>query len=824
LILRYQDYLFVTEEYDKKIRYISSVFNDGHKIIHDRNNDFVKNELIQYESFFDSLFTEPLTEQQRKSIVVDEAHNLVVAGAGTGKTRTIVGKVAYLLEKGIVMPEEILMMSFGRGARVEMAERIQFILNTDVDVRTFHSLGYHIIGQSTGSKPSISENAEDRRALSSRINQQLEGFFEKRVENYNFIDSVSRYFTYYFEPVENKLDFQTEQEYEKYIAGNEIRTLNGEKVKSYEECMIANFLFLNGIEYEYEKEYIVDTASKERRQYRPDFFLSEYGLWIEHFGIDKENRTAPGVDKQSYLNDMAWKRNLHKENYTHLVETYSYERTEGALISNLKDKLDALGVKYNKIPRDEIFNKLKRLGDVTLFVGLIAKFLNLYKSSQATIQELRSKAKGYVNWRRYHAFLDIFELLNEDYESSLRDSGRIDFNDMIIQATSHVENGDYQSRYKYILVDEFQDISKSRYKFLRSLLNQNEECTLFCVGDDWQSIYRFTGSDLSIMTNFEEHFLFNEIMFLDLTFRNNSSISDFSSGFIMENPAQYKKNIRAEPVDYQAISVEWNDNLNQSFKDTVNKIQSIEKTPTNVFVLGRYRQEHYNDFDRSILRGISNPTQKKLDALSSSPLDLQYLTLHGSKGKEADYVILIGMRSGTFGFPCEIEDDPVLKLVLSKEDAFPNAEERRLFYVGLTRAKKRVFLLADRNAVSSFVQETLQDEVNVEVNGEAPLSFECPSCGKGHIKNIPDRYGARFACSHAACSYSPSICPQCNSGFLYQNPENESTYLCSKCSFNARICPECRTGYLVVREKIGRFWGCSNYGKTDCGFTEPIPL
>jgi DNA helicase-4 len=748
----------------------------------------------------------------------------VVAGAGTGKTRTIVGKVAYLLKKGIVMPEEVLMMSFGRGARDEMADRIHHLLNSEIDVSTFHSLGYNIIGHSLDRKPSISEEAEDRRALSSRLNQQIEGFFKRRVENYDFINSVSRYFTYYFEPVENELDFQTEQEYEEYLASNEIRTLNGEKVKSYEECMIANFLFLNGIEYEYEKEYPVDTATKETRQYRPDFFLSKYGLWIEHFGIDRENRTAPGVDKRSYLDDMAWKRNLHKENYTHLVETFSYERIEGILISGIKEKLDALGVKYNPIPRDEIFNKLKRLGDVTLFVGLIVKFLNLFKSSQSTIKELRGKAKGYVNWRRYHAFLDIFELIYDDYEAALQESGRIDFNDMIIQATSHIQNGDYKSKFNYILVDEFQDISKSRFRFLKALLNQDEDCSLFCVGDDWQSIYRFTGSDLSIMTDFEEHFLFTETMFLDQTFRNNSSVSDFSSRFIMRNPAQYKKNIRAEPVDYPAISVEWHDNLNQSIKDAIDEIQSAEKTPSKVFILGRYRQEHYNDFDRSILSGISSSSQRKLDEISSPPLELQYQTLHGSKGKEADYVIIIGIRSGTFGFPCEIEDDPVLKLVLSREDAFPNAEERRLFYVGLTRAKKRVFLLADRHAVSSFIQEALKDKVNVEEIGAAPHYIECPTCRKGLIHNVPDRNGSRFTCSNAVCRYSPTTCPQCKSGFLYQNPENDSTYVCSRCSFSARICPQCREGYLVVREKNGRFWGCSNFGNSDCRFTEPIPL
>ncbi|MHA2429100.1 MAG: UvrD-helicase domain-containing protein, partial [Candidatus Hermodarchaeia archaeon] len=170
--LRYKDYFFISDEYDKKVKYISNVFQDGLDIIKERNDVYVEKELISYKDFFDSVFSEPLTPQQRKCIVVDEAHNLVVAGAGTGKTRTIVGKAGYLLKKGIAMPDEILMMSFGRGTRDEMAERIESTLDAKVDVRTFHSLGYHIIGHATGATPSISEEAEDRRVLAQRLNRQ----------------------------------------------------------------------------------------------------------------------------------------------------------------------------------------------------------------------------------------------------------------------------------------------------------------------------------------------------------------------------------------------------------------------------------------------------------------------------------------------------------------------------------------------------------------------------------------------------------------------------------------------------------------------------
>ena len=818
-ILRYKDYLFVSDEHDKKVKYISNVFEDGFGIIKERNDEFVEKELISYEDFFDSIFSEPLTLQQRKCIIVDEAHNLVVAGAGTGKTMTILGKVGYLLKKGVVTPDEVLMMSFGRSARDEMAERIESTLDAKVDVKTFHSLGYHIIGQVTGAKPSISKDAEDRGVLAQRFNRILEEFIEKRIEDYDFLDLINRFFTYYSKPVENDLDFRSEEEYEAYLQQCEIRTLQGEKVKSYEECMIANFLYLNGIKYEYEKDYIVDTTTQDRRRYQPDFYLPDYGIWIEHFGVDRDWNTSQDVDNQKYIDDIYWKRTTHLVYSTHLIETYSYERSEGILISNLIDKLSPMGVEYKPIPREEIFRNIKRLGDVSLFVGLLAKFLNLFKSSQATIPELRIKAKKYFNWKRYHAFLDIFEIIYDDYESALKDSGRIDFNDMIIQATNYVEIGDFATRYKYILVDEFQDISQSRYKFLKSLLDQDEECRLFCVGDDWQSIYRFTGSDLAIMTEFERHFGFNEILYLEETFRNNQSISNFSSNFIMKNPSQYTKNIRARPADFKAISVVWYDDLNQGILDTIQMIDSIEDSPAEVLVLGRYNQEFYK-VERSIFNDYPRKLQRTLDDLPTSKLGIKYLTIHRSKGTEADYVIFIGLRSGTYGFPCEIEDDPVLKLVLSQEDMYTNAEERRLFYVGVSRAKKRVFLLSDRSAISSFTSESLQDRENVTVIGEEPTRVECPLCGKGYINRNPDE--SFYFCSNPTCNYQPMTCPKCDSGFLYQDSKNQSSYLCSKCTFSARICPRCNEGYLVIHEKNGRFWGCSNYFSKECRFTEPI--
>lgn len=819
LILKYKEYFLVEDDYDYKITYVSTVFHGGINIVKERNETYIETELIRFNDFFDTIESNPLTLQQRKSVIIDEAHNLIVAGAGTGKTSTIVAKTGYLIEKGIVKPEEILMLSFGDNARKEMLQRILKHLNTDIEVRTFHSLGYDIIGHATGRKPPLSDLADD----ASRLNKQLEEFLQNRLEDYTFLNSITKYFAYYLRPVENVFDFESEEEYEEYLRQCEIRTLQGEKVKSYEECMIANFLFKNGIRYEYEKEYFIDTASEERRQYQPDFYLSDYRIWIEHFGIDRGCNTAPDVDKWEYLDEWYWKRKIHGENWTYLIETYSYENSEGVLIENLRGRLGVVGVKFNPISQEEIFQKLKDLGEVSLFIGLVSKFLILFKSNDSTIADLRIQSKQYPSWKRYHAFLDVFEPLYEDYESYLHESARIDFNDMINQVKNYIADRDYIHNYKYVLVDEFQDISQSRYRFLKSILDQNDDCQLFCVGDDWQSIYRFTGSDISIMTEFEKYFDPCEVMFLDETFRFNDSICEFSSNFIKKNPAQYDKELKAKHTDENVVSIVWYEDLNDAISETLEHVGSIGDSQDDCFIIGRYNLDFYRNLDKNLIKSLTKPTRNQLDQTSSSLLSTSYTTVHKSKGQQADFVILIGLRGGMYGFPCEIEDDPVLNLVLSQKDMYPNSEERRVFYVAITRAKKGVYLLADRNMISSFISEIVKDEYDANIIGEPTTVVPCPICDTGVIIKIDVGYKPFYSCSKfPVCRYRPHECPDCKDGFLHKIPDVNTEYCCSACSYTARICPECKDGYLVLREKDGSFWGCSNYGSMHCTYTEPV--
>jgi len=783
-------------DFQDSITRVNEAYNTGEQLVEKRNAEFVEKEIVTFKDFFDNIEAYPLTDEQRRAIVVDEDNNLIVAGAGTGKTSTIVAKAGYLIKKGLATPDEILLIAFNKDVATEMNERIHRRFGLRLKVKTYHSFGLEVIAQSGGVKPSVSELAEDRIKLPKRI---LE-FIKNRMKDDDFSRLINQYFLFDFVPYKSMFEFHSHGEYIEYLEAFDIRSLKGDRVKSLEECEIANFLYLNGIDYIYEKPYEMDTATTGHRQYKPDFYLPTKGIYIEHFGIDRKNRTPPFIPQTRYVEDMNWKRNLHREHGTTLIETYSYEKKEGTLLSSLEEKLSKHGVTKNPIPPEKIFERLNDMGRVHPFTILLSTFLNLYKSCGKTLEEIKRGIDQ--KDKRAQTFLNIFSRIYADYTSHLENRKEIDFEDMINQATSLIQQKKYTSKFKYILVDEFQDISQSRYRLLKSLVDQNS-AHLFCVGDDWQSIYRFTGSDLSIMLDFEQHFGYNATNYLTETFRFNNKLSEFSTRFILQNPNQIKKTITSDAKgDKPAITI-INDEPENALTNVIKEIDETNERRRTIFIIGRY-----NRLKPDNLEGMAKTYPK---------LDIEFTTAHSSKGLEADYVILTGLTSGEHGFPCQIVDDPLINLVLAKQDPHENAEERRLFYVAVTRAKKHVYLIIDdKYRASTFISEIQQNgyEINIGKDDKKPhqKTHNCPLCKTGRIIPTQGKYGKFYSCSnYPYCEYRAKQCPECREGFL---TTNNIKYRCSNdsCSFNVEICPACNDGYLVLRKgRHGSFYGCSNY-------------
>ena len=776
------------------------------------NDAFVANELIRSREFFDRIEARPLTDEQRKAVVVDEDHNLVVAAAGSGKTSVIVAKAGWLLQTGYRQPSELLLLAFAKDAQKEMEERVRRRLGADeaaaLTVRTFHSLGMSIIGAVEGKRPALAKVAEDDMALFDL----LKGIISDLLVDPKFSTIMLRWFEDHFVPYKSEHDFQTQGEYWEYIRANEIRSLKGDLVKSYEECEIANFLFLNGVPFEYEHPYGHDTATSERRQYQPDFYLTDAGIYIEHFALNGSGNTPPFIDREEYLRSMEWKRQLHTEHDTILVETFSHEKATGKLTENLAAKLAEHGVTLSPIASTDVFTVLEEQGRIAPFTRLVATFLQHYKGAQLNAEEVARRAAEAPDRPRAEAFLAVFGAIFERYQESLARLRQIDFHDMINKATEHVESGRYRSPFGYILVDEFQDISPGRARLLKALLEQSSTAQLFAVGDDWQAIYRFAGSDIAIMREFRERFGETERIDLATTFRCADRIAELATKFVLRNPAQIQKDVSSvRQADGPCVHIglpgeECPDLLLETLKRIAADAATQDEGVT-VLLLGRYRH--------------TRPENMNQLARAHPDLSFSYMTVHGSKGSEAEYVVILDVCSGKYGFPAEIADDPLLNLVLAASEGHPNAEERRLFYVAITRAKRAVYLLADGGPPSSFVKELLHDGYDVTAFGRLPQSdVTCPKCVDGRLErrqNTQDR-SVFYGCSHYPyCEHTQPACPHCRIGLPVKT---DGTFRCRDCSQTVEECPDCG-GWLRTRKgKFGPFLGCSNY--PTCGYTRNI--
>ena len=795
----------------RTLRYVHGFLKNTERARLKANDRFVAAELARSKAYLDGIEAQPLTDAQRRAVVIDEDRNLVVAAAGSGKTSVIVAKAGWLLHKGHRQPSQLLFLAFARNARAEMEERIRKRLGSEetrgVAVETFHGLGMAIIGEAEGRRPALARAAEDDKVLISLLKEIVEDL----VADDAFSQSLLKWFEDHFAPYRSEHEFRSWGEYFNYLRRHEIRSLQGERVKSYEECEIANFLYLHGISYEYERIYEHDTATPKKGPYRPDFFLKDTGIYIEHFGVNAAGNTAPFVDREQYLRDMEWKRQLHREHRTILIETFSSDQEAGVLLDRLADKLRSHGVPFAPIPPGETFAMLKRRGRVDPFIRLLATFLQHFKGNRLVFDEVTRRARGKQESFRVRAFMAVFQPVFERYEELLSRTGQIDFHDMINNATDHVEAGRYRSPFRHILVDEFQDISPGRARLLKALLHQVPESRLFAVGDDWQAIYRFGGSDIAVMRNFEANFGSVKRIDLETTFRCADRIVSVANRFVLENAAQIRKNVQAtrraiRPAVHVGLPAGDRNTLLKESLDRIAVAAGQHQGAVSVLLLGRFRHT----------RPQNLATLKR----QYSGLRLDYSTVHAAKGAEADYVVILDLGSGKYGFPVEIVDDPLLDLVLAESESVANAEERRLLYVAITRARHEVYLLAEGDPPSPFVLELIDGGYDVSVFGRRPeRETPCPHCVEGRLKRRGNtRDGIFYGCSNwPYCRHRQRPCPACGKG---QVARVDGALQCRDCGQPVTECPECE-GWLETRlGRYGRFLGCTNYPA--CSYTRNI--
>ncbi len=690
-------------------------FESINRLIKEHNDHIISQLLDTHKNFFDNCLKYPLDQQQRRSIVSEEDNCLVVSSAGSGKTSSIVGKVKYLTEIKSIAPQRILLISYTNKAASELTERIA---TNGLNGYTFHKLALEIIGKATGVKPSICDNTD---ALFIEIYHNL-------ITDTKFKKSIVEYF----------IDYQITESYQEQQI-NEIREQLTEQkavrlkamfpdmdgkviyVRSEQEQKICFALSSLGIKFRYEEPYEHQLADEMHSQYRPDFsiYFEQKGaikrIYLEHFGIDEHSLVPAWFAKdknityeeanEKYNDGITWKKAAHDKFGTQLLTTSSADFHYSEIKDTLKCLLTEANVPIHEKSDEDLYDLMLPKGSKQekAFIRLIVTFITLIKSSCKSFNDVLAQTKKSNDERSTFIIEKIFLPVYNQYQEALHRNNQIDFTDAILQATEICRT--YRPvEYDYIIVDEFQDISIDRYNFLKVLRDSNPPAKLYCVGDDWQSIYRFSGSDMALFNQFPDYFGYTEVNKIETTYRFGEPLVEISSRFIQQNKAQIQKNIHSFNSDIKT-EIEFKSYDKHNYCNTIERLIHSIPSDKSIFLLGRYS---FDDYYLSLKYKSIKEGNRFYYIISERKLE--FITAHKSKGLEADYVIILQCNKDTYGFPSLISDDPVLNYVLTESDKYPYGEERRLFYVAITRAKTKTFVLYDNQNPSVFVDEFLHPE------------------------------------------------------------------------------------------------------------------
>lgn len=528
-----------------------------------------------------------LSDEQVSAIAGAGHNTLVLTGAGTGKTTTIVGYIAWLLATNRATPEEILVLSFTRKSADDMSHRIMASTGKTIRACTFHSLGLEICRASTiAERPIIDGHAS-----------------------------------------------------------------NGVIRATFERLLAQNINY---------RLLAFKLMSKE--------LFGKYG------------RAAKNKDFQLPTDD------------------YGFNQYKQSLIENAQTIIQHM--RQNNIDVDGMRALNERRGGK--HVGRNREMLQL-------VEPL------------YNAYLDNF-----------RTTQGIDFPGMIIDAIRCVRRNDYRHPYKYVLIDEYQDMSRPRYELIRALREQSD-FTLFCVGDDWQSIYRFAGSDIHLILDFADIWRDwgpTRMFQITTTRRFRQSLIEASGKFVMQDGNLYVKHLH-NPSDKKDYSLKALGGATQEerFNAIVEQLRKLPKA-ASVLMLGRYRSDLNLLLrnDRDGLLQIDEHTGG-IVFLEKPEMDITFMTAHKSKGLQRDFAFLLCCSGGLKGFPSAIPEEPLLGLLLPEVERMPHAEERRLFYVAMTRCRKKLFFIVDQTRPSRFMYE-LHDRICPNIFRGVKLPPQCPNCGE----------------------------------------------------------------------------------------------
>lgn len=568
-------------------------------------------------------------------------------------------------------------------------------------------------------------------------------------------------------------------------------TIQNEVLRSYQEVQIANFLYLNNIDYEYEPIYPYNITFS-RKPYTPDFIIRQGDkvAYIEHFGVTEDGQNSRFTEEElvKYKQSVNDKVKLHREHGTTLIYTFSEFKDKKSLLKHLQEKLEIAGFELKPRSNKEIMDKLIASEEsryVRKLVNLICRFITNFKTDGFEANEFDRMYHSTTNVRS-RLFLNICQDCYLEYRRYLKENNAVDFEDMINESARvlrQVKEMKEKLHFKYIIVNEYQDISRQRFD-LTTALSDVCDGKIIAVGDDWQSIYAFSGSDISLFTKFQEKMGYAKLLKIVRTYRNAQDVINIAGNFIQKNPTQIEKQlVSPKNIEDPVIIYTYDGSYKQRGDDrrggvlyaTANAVETAlsqiieynrqagKKDNGSILLLGRY------GFDGDYLErsGLFEYKTRgsKIKSVKYPQLDITFMTVHMAKGLGYDNVIVVNGKNETYGFPSKIEDDPVLSFVIKGDNSIDYAEE-------------------------------------IKQNSTRKV---CPICGYPLQFRYKNAYGLKLY----MCTNDQEIC-----GFMTNDIKAGKLAIMK--------CDKCRDGYLIAKNAgNGYFLGCTNYknDKTGCNNT-----
>ena len=724
-------------------------------------NIYKNKKSVAVKQYFKECLNIDINDEQALSLSSLSKNTLVTARAGSGKTRTIACKAIYAIEKEHIKPDEILLLSFNGNAASEMRQRIinDFKYNKfDKDsAKTFHSLAYNIV------KPQEELLYDDS---DKEVKQNLTKFIDKIYSSKEILTESfkNNLYEYYRWTPDNRDDFikywafKNDDEKYTYLRNKKRVTLSREKVKSNGEKWIADFLFEHDIKYKYEKiltcrKYLENDSNQGLKMYHPDFKIwnskDQTTYIIEHWGIDENDqyKKVPKYWKKTwdeYYKEMLWKRNIiNNAPNIKLIETSICDlecgRTNFEKI--LKNKLELSGISCNKLSKEEIFERIED-NFANDMAKKFAQFILYAQKENFTPDDIDKKLKNDVfkGNKRCESFVIMANEIYKRYNSKLDEEHRTDFDHILLKATEKIisSHGNCEillqnkrqkiKDIKMILIDEYQDFSQLFFDMINAILKFNPDIKLYCVGDDWQAINAFAGSNLKFFNDFEKYFPNSGFANLSCNYRSYKNIVESGnqlmkgmgvpSNYINHNEGKielyYVDDVNIYKDDGKDIDIEFiYDNettpdqkpffgiKHRYFKKC---IEIISQNPEQSYIM-MHRKTTLCNYEE--LQKFENAIRKYFRKYNIV-IDIKVDTVHKFKGMEAENIIILEATDSEFPL---IHPDSEIYLIFNRTPQMILDDEKRLFYVALTRARKNIYILAEKSCCSEYIT-TIKDSIN----------------------------------------------------------------------------------------------------------------